>query len=105
MNGDRPADSISLLERVLDAVRAERPTALARGVQLVGVIGSVARCEAGPDSDVDVVYEVAGRPTLFDLGAILMDMQDELGRRVDLVDLKTVKPRLREAMERDLVRA
>jgi hypothetical protein len=94
-----------VLETALQAVRAKREDARARGLLLVGVTGSVARGEAGPGSDVDIIYEVAGRPTLFDLGEISMDMQDELGRAVDLIDLKTVKPRLREAMERDLVRA
>ena len=54
---------------------------------------------------MDVVYEVSGQPTLFDLGAIQMDLQDALGRPVDLIDLRTVKPRLRNAMDRDLVRA
>jgi predicted nucleotidyltransferase len=34
-----------------------------------------------------------------------MDMKEQLGREVDLIDLRHVKPRLREAMERDLVRA
>jgi predicted nucleotidyltransferase len=76
-----------------------------RGLELVGVVGSVARHEAKPESDIDVVYEVHGRPTLFDIGEISMDMRDTLGREVDMIDLKTVKPRLREAMERDLVRA
>jgi hypothetical protein len=94
-----------LLTATLDVIRSRRARARERGVLLVGVVGSVARGEAGPASDVDVVYEVAGRPTLFDLGELSMDLQDDLGREIDLIDLKTVKPRLREAMERDLVRA
>ena len=94
-----------LLPAALDAIRARRAGARERGLVLVGVVGSVARREAGPESDVDVVYEVAGRPTLFDVGEISMDLQDDLGRPIDMIDLKTVKPRLRAAMERDLVRA
>lgn len=94
-----------MLPAALEAIRARQASARQRGPVLVGVVGSVARREAGPESDVDVVYEVAGRPTLFDLGEISMDLQDDLGRPVDMIDLKTVKPRLRVAMERDLVRA
>jgi predicted nucleotidyltransferase len=97
--------SLDILEAALEAIRAKQPDARSRGLTLVGVTGSVARREAGPDSDIDIVYEVVGRPTLFDLGDILMDIQDVLGRKVDMVDLKVVKPRLRQAMERDLVKA
>ena len=61
-----------------------------------------ARGEARSDSDVDILYEIVGKPTLFDLGGLLMDLQDELGRNVDLVDRGMVKPRIRAVMERDL---
>jgi uncharacterized protein len=94
-----------LLARTLEAIRAERPEAEARGVELIGVVGSVARGEARSDSDVDIAYDVVGRASLFDIGAVLMDLQDRLERSVDLVDLSAVKPRLRAALERDLVRA
>jgi predicted nucleotidyltransferase len=94
-----------VLTAALAAIRSRQPKARDLGLVLVGVTGSVARREEGPQSDIDVVYEVAGRPTLFDIGEISMDMQEELGRAIDMIDLKTVKPRLRVAMERDLVRA
>lgn len=94
-----------MLDQALATIRARRAEALARGVELVGVVGSVARGEDGPESDVDIAYAIIGRPSLFDLGGILMDIQDDLHRRVDLVDLAQVKPRLRAHMERDLVRA
>jgi predicted nucleotidyltransferase len=100
----RDAFASTVLASALDAIRTERSGAEGRGLRLVGVTGSVARLEAGPLSDVDVVYEVSGRPTLFDLGAVQMDLQDALGKPVELIDLRTVKPRLRDAMERDLVR-
>jgi predicted nucleotidyltransferase len=94
-----------LLAAALATIRAKRAAARERGLVLVGVVGSVARREAGPESDIDVIYEIDGRPTLFDVGEISMDLQDQLGRHVDMIDLKVVKPSLREAMERDLVRA
>ena len=97
--------SAALLDQALAAIRARRAGARAHGVDLIGIVGSVARGEAHPQSDVDVAYGLIGRASLFDLGGILMDLQDDLGRKVDLVDLERVKPRLRTAMERDLVRA
>ena len=97
--------STPLLEQALAAIRARRETALALGIELVGVVGSVARDEAGPESDVDVAYEIVGKPSLFDLGGVLTELQEDLNRRVDLVDLHRIKPMFQEDIERDLVRA
>lgn len=94
-----------LLDRALAVIRAHRADARGRGVDLLGVIGSVARGDAGPESDVDVAYAIIGKPSLFDLGGILMDLQDDLQRRVDFVDVNRVKLRFKSAIERDLVRA
>ena len=95
----------ALLEQALAAIRAHRDEARASGLELIGVIGSVARGDARPDSDVDIAYAIIGQPSLFDLGGILMDFQDDLQRRVDLVDINRVKPAFREDVARDLVRA
>jgi len=96
-------DTATLLDRALDAIRDELPSARALGIELVGVVGSVARGEARPDSDVDVVYDVIGRPTLFDLGGIMADLEDRIGRRIDLVDRHSMKPERWAWMSRDLV--
>ena len=94
----------NLLTQSLEAIRARRASAQAQGVQLIGVFGSVARGEANDESDVDVAYEIVGKASLFDVGGILMDLEEALGHHVDMVDLAHVKPRLRVLMERDLVR-
>jgi predicted nucleotidyltransferase len=68
-------------------------------------VGSVARGEATPESDIDIAYAIVGQPSLLDLGGLLMDLQDDLQRRIDLVDLRRVKPIFQADIERDLVRA
>ena len=93
------------LATVLEAIRAHRPAALEGGVELVGVVGSVARGEATGSSDVDVVYQIAGRPTLMTLGSIMSALEDRLSARVDLVNLATLPDAVRGRMEHDLVRA
>ena len=94
-----------LLEQALKVIREHREEARAKGLDLIGVIGSVARGDSRPDSDVDVVYSVVGPASLFDLGGLQMDLQDDLQRPVDMVDLDQIRPRVRAIMERDLVLA
>ena len=55
------------------------------GARNVRVFGSAARGEADADSDIDFLVELEPGRTLFDLGALLMDLQDLLGRKVDVV--------------------
>ena len=56
-----------------------------RGIKNLRVFGSVARGQAGPDIDVDFLVDVEPGRTYLDLGAFLLDLQDLLGRKVDLV--------------------
>ena len=95
---------MSLLDQALDVMRNRQSMARTIGISLVGIVGSVARGVAGSASDVDIVYERIGAPTLFDLGGLLMDLQEELGRSVDLIDPANMKPERWAYMSRDLVR-
>ena len=92
------------LETVLEVLRAYQPRAREVGVELVGVVGSVARGEAGPQSDIDLVYDVLREGFLWNLLGIVADLEDELGRRIDLVDRGAMPRDSWEWMARDLVR-
>ncbi len=59
-----------------------------RGARNIRVFGSVARGDARPDSDVDFLVELEPDRSLLDLGGLLMDLQDLLGRKVDVVTEK-----------------
>ena len=74
------------------------------GVRSLSLFGSVARDEARPDSDVDVLVEFEG-PTTFDghMG-LLVFLEDLLGCHVDVVTAKGLKPRLRPLIDQDVVR-
>jgi hypothetical protein len=54
------------------------------GARNVRVFGSLARGEAGPNSDVDVLVDLEPGRSLLDLGGLLMDLQELLGCRVDV---------------------
>ena len=70
------------------------------GIAELSVFGSVARGDAGPDSDVDLLYVVAPGARL---GFGIDDLEDELaelfGRDVDLVARKAVHPLLRDEVD------
>lgn len=95
----------ALLQATLAAVRRARPAAAARGIELIGVVGSVARGDDGERSDVDVAYDVRGRSSLLVLARALRELEAEIGRPVDLVDISRVDEEVRREFERDLVRA
>ena len=65
------------------------------GAHNVRVFGSVARGEARPDSDVDLLVELEPGRSLLDLGGLLMDLQTLLGREVDVVTDKGLRDRIR----------
>ena len=56
------------------------------GALNVRVFGSFARGEARPDSDVDFLIDVASKHSGWFPGGLLMDLQDLLGRKVDIVE-------------------
>ena len=74
---------------VLELLRQRRNEILKlasqHGVRNVRVFGSAARGEADGDSDIDFLVELEPDRTLFDLGALLLDLQDLLGRKIDIV--------------------
>ena len=65
------------------------------GAHNVRVFGSVARGDARPDSDVDLLVEMESGRSLLDLGGLLMDLQALLGREVDVVTDKGLRDRIR----------
>jgi len=65
------------------------------GVRRIGVFGSVARGEAGPDSDVDILIEFEGVPDLFEFAALRDRLAEILDCPVDLTTPQGLKPRLR----------
>jgi uncharacterized protein len=66
-----------------------------RGARDIRVFGSVARGEAEGRSDIDFVVEMEPGRSLFDLGGLLMDLQELLGCSVDVVTYKGLRERVR----------
>lgn len=60
------------------------------GARNVRVFGSVARGEAGPESDLDILVEMEPGTSLMDHIALMQDLEDLLGRKVDVVSDKAL---------------
>ena len=73
------------------------------GARKVRVFGSVARGEADETSDIDFLVELEPGRTLFDLGGLLMDLRDLLGRDVDVVTERGLKTRIRTRVLQEAV--
>lgn len=77
--------------------------ASAHGVRNVRMFGSMARDDAGMESDVDLLVDLEVNRSLLDLGALLMDLQDLLGRKVDIVTESSVHWCIRDRVLEDAV--
>ena len=70
------------------------------GAHNVRVFGSVARGEARPDSDMDILTTMEKGRSLPDLIGFWQDVEDILGRKVDVVSEGGLNPYLREPWRR-----
>ena len=74
-----------------------------RGVTGVRVFGSMSRGDANDDSDVDLLVTLEPSASALALGGLLLDAQDLLGRRVDVVTEAGLHPDLRDRVLADAV--
>lgn len=92
-------------ESAIRTLRAHEAELRALGVQRLSLFGSLARGEAGPDSDVDlaVTLDPTRKIGLFRYAALREQLTDLLGREVDMVSEPVAKERLKVRIDRDRV--
>ena len=66
------------------------------GAHNVRVFGSVLRGEAGPESDIDLLIDLEAGRSLLEHAALLLELEDLLGRKVDVVTERGLRPHVRE---------
>ncbi|MBI5868309.1 MAG: nucleotidyltransferase family protein [candidate division Zixibacteria bacterium] len=66
------------------------------GASNVRVFGSVVRGEASPDSDVDLLVSMEKGRSYFDLVGLWYDLEELLGRKVDVVTDGGLSPYLKD---------
>jgi hypothetical protein len=85
--------------------RREEILAIARryGAHDVRIFGSVARGDQQENSDLDLIVRFDPGRSLFDQGGLLMDLQDLLGMKVDVISERGMRPRFREHVMKEAV--
>lgn len=81
-------NAIATLRKNREAILA---LASRRGARDVRVFGSVARGEDRPDSDVDFLVEMEAGRSLLDRAGLIVDLENLLGRHVDVVTERAMK--------------
>jgi uncharacterized protein len=77
--------------------------AAGHGARDVRVFGSLARGEAGPESDIDILVKLDPGRSLLDIISIKQDLEDLLGCDVDVVTEAAISPYIREEVLREAV--
>jgi len=78
--------------------------ATSHGARTVRIFGSMARGEAGPDSDVDILVNLNPGRSLLDIVAMKQDLEDLLGRKVDVVTEAAISPYIREQVLKEAIK-
>jgi predicted nucleotidyltransferase len=86
-------EKIAILTGVLSPLQPSR----------IGVFGSYARNEQKPDSDLDILVSFYKTVNLLDLAGIEQELSEKPGVKVDLITEKSLHPRLRSHIEKDLI--
>ena len=76
---------MGILEIIQDKKEQVLALAARHGASNVRIFGSVANGTAETDSDIDFLVDLETGCSLFDLGGLLMDLQQLFGRKVDVV--------------------
>ena len=91
----------------LNLVREKREEILRiaakHGVSAISVFGSVARDEVRPDSDIDFLVEVGPDTSAWFPAGLIVDLEDLLGRRVEVVVKRALNADFRDRVLQEAV--
>lgn len=90
-------------DSVLTILKQHQATLKTLGVRSLALFGSVARDQARPDSDVDLLVELEPPLTFDQYMTVKFYLEDHLGTSVDLVTYDGLKPYIRARVEREAI--
>ena len=91
-------------QAILDRLNAEAPVLKRKyAVKSLAVFGSMARGDDYEGSDVDILVTFEGPATFDNFMGLKLDLEDLMGRKVDLGTPNTLRPEMRARVEKDLL--
>jgi predicted nucleotidyltransferase len=91
--------------KILRLLRQHKAELMQRyDVNQLSLFGSTARDQAGKDSDIDILVSFNGVATSRRYFGVQFYLEDLLGRSIDLVTEKALRPELRPYIEREAIR-
>ena len=84
-------------QKQIDEIRNKvMPIFKQHGVEKAAIFGSVMRGEATAVSDIDILVEIRNDMSLLDFAGLKIEIEEALGKDVDLVEYSTIKPLIKE---------
>jgi uncharacterized protein len=97
-----PQAQVVTLDQLLRDKRDDIKRIAARhGAYNLRVFGSVARGEAGPESDIDILIDVRPTTSSWFPAGLILDLEDLLGRHVEVITEKALNAELRDHVLRE----
>lgn len=81
-----------IMKKIDEIKRKILPILKQYNVKRAGIFGSIARGEENQESDIDILVEIEGRMSLLDFAGLKLELEEALGKRVDLGEYSTIKP-------------
>ncbi len=72
------------------------PTLKQHGILKAGLFGSHATGKARKNSDIDLLVKIKKNMSLLDFISLKLEIEKKIGKKIDLVEYKTIKPALRK---------
>lgn len=86
----------------VDEIRSKIVPILKRyGVRRAGIFGSFVRGEEDENSDVDILVEIEKRMSLLEFAGLKLELEEALGRKVDLGEYSVIKPAIKDEILRE----
>ncbi|HMO39964.1 MAG TPA: nucleotidyltransferase family protein [Saprospiraceae bacterium] len=73
-------------------------------IKRAGIFGSFAKGDETDESDIDILVELGDEISLLKFVGIKHELEDVLGKKVDLVEYQAIKPRLRNRILAEEIR-
>ena len=95
---------VTSLDEIKQVIEQHKPELKSQfHVDKIGVFGSYARGTQKKRSDVDFLVTFDEAISLFTLSGLYIYLQEQLGRKVDVVPFKSLRPELRKYVLKDMV--